>query len=110
MIIHIRPWLVFLVTVLEFFQSEERLSVYLEYVSGGSIHKLLQEYGAFAEPVIQNYTRQILSGLAYLHGRNTVHRFTSLFPGNQNSISLFAWRCSKFHLFSAEISREQIFW
>ncbi|KAL1538962.1 mitogen-activated protein kinase kinase kinase [Salvia divinorum] len=54
--------------------SEERLSVYLEYVSGGSIHKLLQEYGAFAEPVIQNYTRQILSGLAYLHGRNTVHR------------------------------------
>ncbi|XP_034893067.1 mitogen-activated protein kinase kinase kinase 3 [Populus alba] len=54
--------------------SEERLSVYLEYVSGGSVHKLLQEYGAFKEPVIQNYTRQILSGLAYLHGRNTVHR------------------------------------
>ncbi|XP_073151550.1 mitogen-activated protein kinase kinase kinase 3-like [Henckelia pumila] len=54
--------------------NEERLSVYLEYVSGGSIHKLLQEYGAFGEPVIQNYTRQILSGLAFLHGRNTVHR------------------------------------
>ncbi|XWS33149.1 hypothetical protein CRYUN_Cryun22dG0054000 [Craigia yunnanensis] len=54
--------------------GEETLSVYLEYVSGGSIHKLLQEYGAFKEPVIQNYTRQILSGLAYLHGRNTVHR------------------------------------
>ncbi|KAL3812990.1 hypothetical protein ACJIZ3_014258 [Penstemon smallii] len=54
--------------------SEEGLSVFLEYVSGGSIHKLLQEHGAFGEPVIQNYTRQILSGLAYLHGRNTVHR------------------------------------
>ncbi|KAM5577773.1 mitogen-activated protein kinase kinase kinase 3 [Rosa sericea] len=54
--------------------GEEALSVYLEYVSGGSIHKLLQEYGAFKEPVVQNYTRQILSGLAYLHGRNTVHR------------------------------------
>ncbi|XVF16976.1 hypothetical protein REPUB_Repub10bG0077200 [Reevesia pubescens] len=54
--------------------GEEALSVYLEYVSGGSIHKLLQEYGAFKEPVIQNYTRQLLSGLAYLHGRNTVHR------------------------------------
>ncbi|GLT25130.1 hypothetical protein SLA2020_002810 [Shorea laevis] len=54
--------------------GEETLSVYLEYVSGGSIHKLLQEYGYFREPVIQNYTRQILSGLAYLHGRNTVHR------------------------------------
>lgn len=56
-------------------QGEDALSVYLEYVSGGSIHKLLQEYGAFKEPVIQNYTRQILSGLAYLHGRNTVHRY-----------------------------------
>ncbi|PIN20787.1 MEKK [Handroanthus impetiginosus] len=54
--------------------SDERLSVYLEYVSGGSINKLLQEYGPFREPVIQNYTRQILYGLAYLHDRNTVHR------------------------------------
>ncbi|KAJ4964884.1 hypothetical protein NE237_016733 [Protea cynaroides] len=54
--------------------GEETLSVYLEYISGGSIHKLLQEYGPFKEPVIQSYTRQILSGLAYLHGRNTVHR------------------------------------
>lgn len=54
--------------------GDESLSVYLEYVSGGSIHKLLQEYGPFKEPVIQNYTRQIVSGLAYLHGRNTVHR------------------------------------
>ncbi|KAM1255022.1 hypothetical protein TB2_028829 [Malus domestica] len=54
--------------------GEDALSVYLEYVSGGSIYKLLQEYGAFKEPVIQNYTRQIVSGLAYLHERNTVHR------------------------------------
>ncbi|KAG0486961.1 hypothetical protein HPP92_009056 [Vanilla planifolia] len=53
---------------------EDTLSVYLEYVSGGSIHKLLQEYGAFGEPVIRSYTAQILSGIAYLHGRNTVHR------------------------------------
>jgi serine/threonine protein kinase len=53
---------------------EDRLYIYLEYVSGGSIHKLLQEYGAFKEPVTRNYTRQILSGLAYLHNQNTVHR------------------------------------
>ncbi|KAF0932172.1 hypothetical protein E2562_008703 [Oryza meyeriana var. granulata] len=54
--------------------ADEALSIYLEYVSGGSIHKLLREYGPFKEPVIRNYTRQILSGLSYLHGRNTVHR------------------------------------
>ncbi|XP_031401194.1 mitogen-activated protein kinase kinase kinase 3-like isoform X2 [Punica granatum] len=54
--------------------DEETLSVYLEYVSGGSIHKLLQEYGPLNEPVIQNYTRQIISGLAYLHRKSVVHR------------------------------------
>ncbi|XP_021675730.2 mitogen-activated protein kinase kinase kinase 3 [Hevea brasiliensis] len=53
---------------------EDKLSVYLQYVSGGSIQKLLNEYGPFAEPVIRSYTKQILSGLAYLHKRNTVHR------------------------------------
>jgi mitogen-activated protein kinase kinase kinase 3 len=59
-------------------QSNETLSVYLEYVSGGSIHKLLQEYGPFREAVLRNYTAQILSGLAYLHGRNTIHRYFSV--------------------------------
>jgi mitogen-activated protein kinase kinase kinase 3 len=59
-------------------QCNETLSVYLEYVSGGSIHKLLQEYGPFGEAVLRNYTAQILSGLAYLHGRNTVHRYLAV--------------------------------
>eukprot|EP00257_Ricinus_communis_P017032 XP_015575371.1 mitogen-activated protein kinase kinase kinase 3 [Ricinus communis] len=54
--------------------EEDKLSVYLEYVSGGSIQKLLNEYGPFSEPVIRSYTKQILCGLAYLHRRNTVHR------------------------------------
>ncbi|KAL3692907.1 hypothetical protein R1sor_006558 [Riccia sorocarpa] len=53
---------------------EDRLLIYLEYVSGGSIHKLLQDYGQFKEPVIRSFTRQILCGLAYLHNMNTVHR------------------------------------
>ncbi|KAJ6797299.1 mitogen-activated protein kinase kinase kinase 3-like [Iris pallida] len=63
--------------IVQYFGSElvdDTLSVYLEYVSGGSIHKLLQEYGPFREPVIRSYARQIISGLAYLHGRNTIHR------------------------------------
>lgn len=61
-------------TILIHFQIDDKLYIYLEYVSGGSIHKLLQEYGQFGEPAIRNYTRQILSGLAYLHAKNTVHR------------------------------------
>lgn len=55
-------------------QVGDKLYIYLEYVSGGSIYKLLQEYGAFGEAAIRSYTQQILSGLAFLHAKNTVHR------------------------------------
>lgn len=63
--------------IVQYYGSEtvdDRLYIYLEYVSGGSIHKLLQEYGQFGEQAIRSYTQQILSGLAYLHAKNTVHR------------------------------------
>ncbi|XP_020974817.1 mitogen-activated protein kinase kinase kinase YODA isoform X1 [Arachis ipaensis] len=53
---------------------EDKLYIYLEYVSAGSIYKLLREYGQLGENAIRNYTRQILLGLAYLHAKNTVHR------------------------------------
>ncbi|KAI3713412.1 hypothetical protein L1987_71989 [Smallanthus sonchifolius] len=63
--------------IVQYYGSEtvdDKLCIYLEYVSGGSIYKLLQEYGEFGEVAIRSYTRQILSGLAYLHSTNTVHR------------------------------------
>lgn len=82
---------------LPFSQGEETLSVYLEYVSGGSIHKLLQEYGSFSEPVIQNYTRQIISGLAYLHGRNTVHRYVG--SRTYGSFVFSSWHCGFVYFF-----------
>lgn len=53
---------------------DDKLYIYLEYVSGGSIYKLLQDYGQFGELAIRSYTQQILSGLAYLHAKKTVHR------------------------------------
>lgn len=63
--------------IVQYYGSEtvdDKLYIYLEYVSGGSIHKLLQEYGHLGEIAIRSYTQQILSGLAYLHAKNTVHR------------------------------------
>ncbi|KAF5805515.1 putative mitogen-activated protein kinase kinase kinase STE-STE11 family [Helianthus annuus] len=53
---------------------DDKLYIYLEYVSGGSIYKLLQNFGQFGELAIRSYTQQILSGLSYLHAKNTVHR------------------------------------
>ncbi|XP_058202032.1 mitogen-activated protein kinase kinase kinase YODA-like [Rhododendron vialii] len=63
--------------IVQYYGSEtidDRLYIYLEYVSGGSIYKLLQDYGPLGEIAIRSYTQQILAGLAYLHAKNTVHR------------------------------------
>ncbi|XP_061353817.1 mitogen-activated protein kinase kinase kinase YODA-like [Gastrolobium bilobum] len=63
--------------IVQYYGSEsvdDKLYIYLEYVAGGSIYKLLQEYGQFGEVAIRSFTQQILSGLAYLHAKNTVHR------------------------------------
>ncbi|CAF2121605.1 BnaA03g11580D [Brassica napus] len=46
----------------------------MEYVPGGSIHDLIKNSGGkLPEPEIRFYTRQILKGLMYLHGRGIVH-------------------------------------
>ncbi|CAI9755458.1 unnamed protein product [Fraxinus pennsylvanica] len=63
--------------IVQYYGSEivdDKLYIYLEYVSGGSIYKILQEYGHLGEAAIRSYAKQILSGLVYLHAKNTVHR------------------------------------
>ena len=35
---------------------------------------VIKKFGALAEPVVRNYTRQMLHGLAYLHSKGIVHR------------------------------------
>lgn len=54
---------------------EDRFYIYLEYVHPGSINKYVREHcGAITESVIRNFSRHILSGLAYLHSKKTIHR------------------------------------
>ncbi|CAM6110207.1 unnamed protein product [Calypogeia fissa] len=50
------------------------LYIFLEYVSGGSIQSMLERFGQFTEPLVRVYTRQLLLGLEYLHGKKLVHR------------------------------------
>jgi len=35
---------------------------------------MLNSYGALREPLIRSFVRQIVTGLAYLHGRDIIHR------------------------------------
>jgi hypothetical protein len=54
--------------------KENILSIFLEYVPGGSIASYMSKFGAFEENIIVLYTRQILKGLHYLHSCKIVHR------------------------------------
>ncbi|PKI45459.1 hypothetical protein CRG98_034114 [Punica granatum] len=55
--------------------TDDHFYIYLEYVYPGSINNYVQYHcGAMNESVVRNFTRHILSGLAYLHSTNTVHR------------------------------------
>lgn len=54
--------------------DDEYLNIFLEYVPGGSVAAMLNQYGPQREPLIRNFVRQILTGLAYLHGRDIIHR------------------------------------
>ncbi|XP_039612456.1 mitogen-activated protein kinase kinase kinase 2 [Polypterus senegalus] len=54
--------------------QERTLSIFMEYMPGGSIKDQLKAYGALTENVTRKYTRQILEGVSYLHSNMIVHR------------------------------------
>jgi mitogen-activated protein kinase kinase kinase len=63
-----------IVQYLGFERGELSISIYLEYISGGSIGSCLRKHGKFEESVVKSLTRQVLSGLAYLHDQGILHR------------------------------------
>ncbi|EGB12675.1 hypothetical protein AURANDRAFT_12817, partial [Aureococcus anophagefferens] len=51
------------------------LSIYQEWVPGGSIDSLLAKFGGtFADSITKRYAEETLKGLAYLHEHRIVHR------------------------------------
>ena len=47
--------------------DEAALTIFLEYVPGGSLEGLVLTYGPLGEGVVRSYAKQILEGLAFLH-------------------------------------------
>jgi serine/threonine protein kinase len=52
----------------------DALHIYMEYVSGGTLASLLRAKGPLSEEEARKLTIQLVKGLAYLHGRNIIHR------------------------------------
>lgn len=55
-------------------RKEYSISIFLEYISGGSVGSCLRKHGKFEECVVSSLTRQTLGGLAYLHREGILHR------------------------------------
>ncbi|MBN3296466.1 M3K3 kinase, partial [Amia calva] len=55
-------------------RNEKTLTIFMEYMPGGSVKDQLKAYGALTENVTRKYTRQILEGMSYLHSNMIVHR------------------------------------
>ncbi|KAA0160574.1 hypothetical protein FNF28_05410 [Cafeteria roenbergensis] len=52
----------------------DTLCVFLEYVPGGSVKRVLERFGGFEEGLVRRYTRHLLVGLEYLHRNGIAHR------------------------------------
>jgi serine/threonine protein kinase len=49
------------------------LNIAMEYMEGGSLAKLIDDFGQLPEQVVASYARQIVLGLEYLHALGVVH-------------------------------------
>mmetsp|Transcript_29346 Transcript_29346/g.67547 ORF Transcript_29346/g.67547 Transcript_29346/m.67547 type:complete len:605 (+) Transcript_29346:94-1908(+) len=50
--------------------TSECLYMYMEHMAGGTLKEALGQFGKFDELLIAGYSRQLLAGLDYLHGRS----------------------------------------
>ena len=74
--------------------------MYVRYVSGGSIRKILTAFGPLTEAIVRVYTRQILLGLEYLHNNRAIHRDikgANILVDTRGSVKLADFGCSKIY-------------
>lgn len=79
-------------------RTDDSLSIFMEYVPGGSIRSLLERFGALKESVVKMYTRQLLLGLEYLHQNGIAHRDikgANILVANDGTIKLADFGASK---------------
>ncbi|XP_077392970.1 uncharacterized protein map3k19 [Festucalex cinctus] len=53
---------------------QHMVSIFMEYIPGGSIASILHRFGPLPERVLALYTYQIVEGVAYLHQNSVIHR------------------------------------
>jgi mitogen-activated protein kinase kinase kinase 19 len=51
------------------------VSIFMQFVPGGTVASLLSRFGALEERVFRRYTLQIVNGVGYLHDNGVIHRY-----------------------------------
>lgn len=77
---------------------QDNFCIYLEYLPGGSLSKLLYNLGALSEITIRAYLIQILKGLVYLHNKGVIHRDikgANILLDSKGKLKLSDFGCSK---------------
>ncbi|KAL9978253.1 hypothetical protein ACROYT_G015751 [Oculina patagonica] len=87
------------------------VNIFMEYVPGGSIASILARFGCLDEPVFSRYTKQLLSGVSYLHSNNVIHR--DIKGGNilvmpSGALKLIDFGCAKRLYMNLSMSRSNI--
>lgn len=78
--------------------DDTHLNIFLEYVAGGSVATMLNNYGPLPEPLVSNFVRQILTGLDYLHSMDIIHRDikgANILVDNHGSVKISDFGISK---------------
>ncbi|CAN0501322.1 unnamed protein product, partial [Laminaria digitata] len=50
------------------------MSIFLEYMPGGSVRSLLDRFGTFEEKMTRLYGAQLMRGVDFLHSNGVAHR------------------------------------
>jgi len=58
----------------EVYETETKLYLVMELVTGGELFNKIVEIGAYSEKIAKSIVKQILNGVKYLHDNNIAHR------------------------------------
>eukprot|EP00903_Cladosiphon_okamuranus_P016048 g14817.t1 len=54
--------------------KDKQMYIFLEYMPGGSVRRLLDHFGVFPDKIVLLYAKQLLRGLSFLHDNGVAHR------------------------------------